>query len=317
MRLATFLSFVASLLSIGCGGFVGSPPERSNGGTGEADSGVASPFVDATAVANDASVSGSDGACDPTEVISAESYDQACMKDSDCVAVGEGNVCDACLLTCTTTAINARALPQFKKDLADTPAADALPRAQCSCARSAGFAPCCRNGACRADVSCVAPTPSDSGSGPDTSTVSDAQAAADAPNLDGPTDGYVSPPLDGPLPPVPDAGNCAGALVLHLGDTIAGTTCSGVQGVSGGLCSSSSNPQVFVFVDAPDGVAIELTPSLGLSVLGLDQCDSQSTSECSFEGMGPFDPSDVRMRFFAVARADTTCGDFSLSVRAK
>jgi hypothetical protein len=115
---------------------------------------------------------------------------------------------------------------------------------------------------------------------------------------------------------VPDAGNCAGAFVLHLGDTINGNTCGGAQGINGGLCLGN-NPVVFAFVDAPDGVAIELTPSPGLSVLALDQCDSQQTSTCSYGGSAPFDPSDVRLRFFAVGRADTMCGDFSLSVHAK
>jgi hypothetical protein len=313
MRLAPFVFVVGSTLSIGCGGGVDSPPASvasADASVGaNSDSGVAGAFADATAGASDALGS----ACDPTWMISAESFDQACTKDSDCVPVGQGNVCDACLLTCTTTAINARALPQFQRDLAGTPAASPSPRAACTCAHSAGFAPCCRNGACRADVTCLAP----SDSGPDASMGSDAQTAADAKDLDGPTDAYVRPPLDGPLPPVPDAGNCAGALVLHLGDTFNGTTCGGVQGVNGGLCASSTNPAVFVFVDAPDGVAIELTSSLGLSILGLDQCDSQTTSTCSFGGSAPFDPPDVRLRFFAVARSDTTCGNFSLSVSAK
>jgi hypothetical protein len=313
MRLATFSFVVGSSLSIGCAGGVASSPDNGAGADASvgaiSDSGVASPFADAVPGASDALAPGSDGACDPTETINAESYDQACTKDSDCVPVGQGNVCDPCLLTCTTTAINARALKQFLKDLVGTPAGAPSPRAACSCAHSAGFAPCCQGGVCRADVSCLASARSDSGSDQNASTVADAQTSDDAPDLDG----YVNPPLDGPLPPVPDAANCAGALVLHLGDTIQGTTCGGSTAINGAICSGN-NPAVFVFVDAPDGVAIELTPSLGLSVNALDQCDSLTIAGC---GGAPYDPPDVRLRFFAVARLDTTCGDFSLSVRAR
>jgi hypothetical protein len=315
MRLATVLFVIGSLHPAGCGGGVDATKDASSvdQGTGadagvsaNSDSGVARFSADATPGASDAFTPGSDSACDPTETISAGSYDRACGTDADCVGVGQGNVCDPCLLTCTTTAINVQALPQFKKDLAGTPAGDPSPRVACSCAHSAGFAACCRDGVCRADVTCLArnsgtadaATPSDPGSGPDTG-------------------GDGSPPVDGPLPPVPDAGHCVGALVLHLGDTIQGNTCGGATGINGGLCASGNNPVVFVFVDAPDGVAIELTPSLGLSILGFAQCDSQSTQSCSFGGSSPFDPVDVRMRLFAVERSDTMCGDFSLSVRAK
>jgi hypothetical protein len=108
---------------------------------------------------------------------------------------------------------------------------------------------------------------------------------------------------------VPDAGHCAGALVLHLGDMIQGNTCGGVTGINGGICASGNNPAVFVFVDAPVGVAIELTPSLGLSILGFAQCDSQSTQNCAFGGSSPFDPVSVQMRLFAVCRRPAVSGN--------
>jgi hypothetical protein len=77
--------------------------------------------------------------------IQAANYDQACSKDSDCVAVGEGNACLAGELDCFRAAINSGAYAQYKADVAKTNAA------VCS---AGSFCPnvgplCCRNGMCQ------------------------------------------------------------------------------------------------------------------------------------------------------------------------
>ena len=280
----------ADLASPGDGG----GGENADGSGGDNHDRSLPPVAVPTEDAQSAAGSRTDGACDPTEVISADSYDHSCSIDSDCTPVGQGSVCQPCVFSCPSTAINVKALPQFKRDLVGTPAGAAGAGGACRCPLQAGA--CCRGGTCHAGSTC-------SGGLPDASTTADAHGV----------DADVAP-LDGPIPPVPDGGHCAGALVVHLGETIMGTTCSGAPLGGGGTpCRAPANLGLFVFVDAPDGVAIHLDGSPGLQILGLAACDSDSELLCG----DPLDPTDVRMRVFAIQRIDTMCGDFSLSVSAR
>jgi hypothetical protein len=97
-------------------------------------------------------------ACDTGEVreIRASNYDQSCKVDSDCVAMGEGNVCYACIVECPTAAINVNAKGHYDSDISNE-APSSENAANCGC--PASFAPCCLDGVCHADLQCEASQP--------------------------------------------------------------------------------------------------------------------------------------------------------------
>jgi hypothetical protein len=90
--------------------------------------------------------------------IAVSSYNQACTRDSDCVAIGVGDPCRRCDVLCPgNAAINIASYAQYRADLAASPAgADG---ATCSCV-PATLTVCCNQGTC--DPSCGA----DGSSGP-------------------------------------------------------------------------------------------------------------------------------------------------------
>jgi hypothetical protein len=123
------------------------------------------------------------------------------------------------------------------------------------------------------------------------------------------SNGANTPPATGVGGASP-AAHCAGALRLELGGTVQGSTCGG-KSVGESPCQEPQHPDVFVYVDAPDGMPLALTASPGVSLLAFSTCESDQTFECSFQSP-TFDPSDVRVRLFGVERVDTYCGDFTV-----
>jgi len=102
---------------------------------------------------------GADGAgfcCVPCQAypgvhrILASNYTQTCTVDSDCVAVGVGDPCQACNILCASNAaINRSSLTQYRSDVASSPAlGDA---ASCGC-QPTTLSACCNSGTC--DPSC-------------------------------------------------------------------------------------------------------------------------------------------------------------------
>lgn len=89
-------------------------------------------------------------------VISASSYDQSCMQDTDCVEVTATNYCNAEACLCGGSAINMNALAQFNADVATTPLGLHPGGGGCPCASL--FGPCCRQGTCTAECSSPADT---------------------------------------------------------------------------------------------------------------------------------------------------------------
>jgi hypothetical protein len=86
------------------------------------------------------------------QIIMASGYDQACQKDSDCVAIEEGDFCQPGENNgCTNAAINRTALAQYKADLAKTTAGECYGRSGCG----AEFGPCCQNGVCAVNAQCL------------------------------------------------------------------------------------------------------------------------------------------------------------------
>jgi hypothetical protein len=82
--------------------------------------------------------------------IEASSYSQTCAVDSDCVAVGQGNVCTgACSIACASAAINQGAYAQYQADVARLAVA---PAGDCNC--PAEYGACCEQGICHADSTC-------------------------------------------------------------------------------------------------------------------------------------------------------------------
>jgi hypothetical protein len=51
-------------------------------------------------------------------MIKASAYDQRCQADADCIAIGEGNACVSCGLSCTNAAIAQNAQQQYLSDIA-------------------------------------------------------------------------------------------------------------------------------------------------------------------------------------------------------
>jgi hypothetical protein len=145
------------------------------------------------------------GTCDSSQVIEAASYDQSCVQDSDCVAVGQGSVCSPCSFACTTGGgtINVGALPQYMADVAS-----AVPDNEnfvCGCLDE--VPPCCSEGVCHADAICS--------------------------NVDGSV-GDAGAPSDASTPTFcADGGAEQGCLCDYAGDTLQGA-CS-VEGLGCGL----------------------------------------------------------------------------------
>jgi hypothetical protein len=84
-------------------------------------------------------------------MIQASNYDQSC-KNTDCIAVGEGNACYTCLISCTNATINVQAKSQYDADVAKTLARRLAGSPFCGCPAESG--PCCIAGVCRADIQC-------------------------------------------------------------------------------------------------------------------------------------------------------------------
>jgi hypothetical protein len=81
--------------------------------------------------------------------ISASNYDQSCKTDSDCVAVGVGNACYACVLGCPVSAINVHAKAQYMMDVQKTSGWAALNAPNfTACGCPSEGPPCCMNGTC-------------------------------------------------------------------------------------------------------------------------------------------------------------------------
>jgi hypothetical protein len=109
--------------------------------------------------------------------IMASSYDQSCQKDSDCIAIEEGNFCDPGRNDgCTNAAINKSALARYQADLAKTQAGVCYGLSGCG----AEFGPCCQSGVCRVNAQCAVifadDASADAGS---PSTADEAEASSD------------------------------------------------------------------------------------------------------------------------------------------
>jgi hypothetical protein len=103
--------------------------------------------------------------------------------------------------------------------------------------------------------------------------------------------------------------HCAGAIHLALGSTVSGTTCGGAQ-YGESPCQEPGHPDVFIYVDAPQGSPIELSASPGVSLLAFPTCQSDQTSQCTFSA--PVFRPDPQYLLFAVERVDTCCGEFTV-----
>jgi hypothetical protein len=150
------------------------------------------------------------GTCDLSQVIEAASYDQSCVQDSDCVAVGQGSVCYPCIFACSSGgAINESAVPQYQADVAsNVPGYDNV---GCGCPEA--FLPCCSGGVCHADATC-----SNTGV-----SVGEAATASEA-----------GAPSDASTPTFcVDGGTDQGCLCDYAGNTLQGA-CS-VEGLECGL----------------------------------------------------------------------------------
>jgi hypothetical protein len=135
---------MCSCLSWHCQGNVAenTPVDASSGTDGAATMGDGSndgPNMDG---AGHASADAYSGIC----MISAASYDQSCIVDTDCQEVTSTNYCAASCL-CGGSAINIGAASQFNADISETPlGSGALGPVGCPCAQTPG--PCCRSGTC-------------------------------------------------------------------------------------------------------------------------------------------------------------------------
>ncbi len=108
------------------------------------------------------------------QTILASNFDQSCKTDSDCIAVAEGNSCYACSLSCPNAAINRSALSTYQSDVAKAIPPEARCGGPVHC--PAAFPPCCRSGACRADLSCQSAPAGTSDAG--WTTIAECQALA-------------------------------------------------------------------------------------------------------------------------------------------
>jgi hypothetical protein len=79
-------------------------------------------------------------------MLRASDYDRSCTKDTDCIAVGEGNACTAqCRVACPSAAINGGALAAYQADY-DRTLLGSCPNFTCFCPER-GF-PRCAHGTC-------------------------------------------------------------------------------------------------------------------------------------------------------------------------
>ena len=92
--------------------------------------------------------------CNECHVVLASDYDQSCVVDSDCVAVGQVNSCpaNACSGCGPTAAINKSALASYQPALSSALASAS--DGTCACPNECGIA-VCRNGKCQ--DSCIPP----------------------------------------------------------------------------------------------------------------------------------------------------------------
>jgi hypothetical protein len=84
-----------------------------------------------------------DGACTSTASVQASSFDQSCVSDVDCVAVGQGNVCAVCGFACPSGAINKGATAAYQAAAIDAGVTTIGP---CHCPDFG--TPCCHQGQC-------------------------------------------------------------------------------------------------------------------------------------------------------------------------
>jgi hypothetical protein len=103
---------------------------------GRANSGSASDASPTTALG--------DAGCSSTQTISAACFDQSCVSDLDCVAVGQGSLSFPCEIECPSAAINKSALAAYEATVHRL--APQAPSAMCGCPEYGP--PCCQNGQC-------------------------------------------------------------------------------------------------------------------------------------------------------------------------
>jgi len=112
------------------------------------------------------------------QLIQASNYRQSCAVDTDCVAVGEGNVCYPGSTNCSNAAINKSDYAQYQADVAKTNGASCY--APGSCGSESG--PCCVAGTCQIGDQCSNPGPTDAAAdtGADAATADAGIPTADA-----------------------------------------------------------------------------------------------------------------------------------------
>jgi hypothetical protein len=122
---------------------------------------------------------GTDSCVDASaQIIMASSYDQSCQKDSDCVAIEEGDFCQPGANNgCTNAAINRTALAQYHADLAKTMAGVCYGLTGCP----AEVGPCCQSGVCRVNEQCFNVMAGDASAEAESTSAADAgDVSADA-----------------------------------------------------------------------------------------------------------------------------------------
>ena len=120
---------------------------------------------------------GTDSCVDASaQLLLASSYDQSCRKDSDCVAIEEGNFCrPGANNGCTNAAINRTALAQYQADLAKTTAGVCY--GLTGCPLESG--PCCQSGVCAVDGQCFDAVAGDASAKVGSADAGDASADAE------------------------------------------------------------------------------------------------------------------------------------------
>jgi hypothetical protein len=146
-RLTSFV-FASGLLAAACGGTVGGAP-----GAEASDGAARGDALPNRTVDVSSPVSSDGGNC--TEVIESASYNQSCAADSDCLSVGEGNVCSLCNFVCGGGTVGIAGYGQYAVDVARS--VGDTSQANCNC----GYAPppCCRAGRCQTGTACEQSTP--------------------------------------------------------------------------------------------------------------------------------------------------------------
>jgi hypothetical protein len=83
----------------------------------------------------------------------AADFDQRCESDADCVAIGEGNACFPCAMSCTNAAINKADEANYQTAVAKAPPHTGINITCGSCPRQPMS--CCIQGRCHADSNCA------------------------------------------------------------------------------------------------------------------------------------------------------------------